>query len=68
MEMPICPDCNSESFERVLEETFTMRAEYVDGKLEITEVGGETYDSHVRCAACKFTNFDEPAEIEELFW
>jgi predicted nucleic acid-binding Zn-ribbon protein len=70
MEMPTCPECGGETFERVTEETWVNHAEYVDGKLEVKVINSCVFDSHVRCAneKCGFQNFKDPVEIEELFW
>ncbi len=68
--MPKCPECNGEVFERVTEETYVHSAEYVNGKLEIKCVNSCVFESSVRCANedWGFHNFENPVEIEELFW
>jgi hypothetical protein len=68
--MPICPECHGEEFERITDETWVHHAEYVDGKLVITNTESCVFDSYIRCANedCGFQNFKDPEEIEELFW
>ena len=66
-DIPTCPSCNGQVFERVLEETTIMQAAYIDGKLNVHTKDSAAHDSHVRCI-CGFTNFENPEEIEELFW
>lgn len=70
MNMPICPKCHGEVFERVTDEVYVHRAEYVDGKLTIVCVKDAVLGSFVRCANkdCYCSDFTNYEEIEELFW